>query len=270
MRDLRRMKEKFEVSLDSGQVIMLGVVGVLVVGGAFGLGLLVGRKQGAGQAVAAAAGGEDPLAALDRKIDEDPLAAADASLTFHEELTRKQPAVVVVAPVEVPRREPAPRPAEPAPVNPEPAAPEHVLAVAGAPASKPERPTPEASKPRLDDAFAKVASPAAEPVATRIATGDAGLLKDAIARSQRPVEAAADGAWTLQIAAYQDKAEAEKMAALLRDKGYAPFVIEAQVQNKGQWYRVRMGRFPSKDAAGRYLADFKRETAISAIVTSSN
>jgi cell division septation protein DedD len=138
-----------------------------------------------------------------------------------------------------------------------------------APAAKGEPAAPaEPPKPRLDDAFAKVASPAAEPVPTR--TRDAGLLKDAIARAQKPTEAAADGAWTLQIAAYQDKAEADRMTSTLRDKGYAPFVVEAQVPNKGLWYRVRMGRFPTKDAAGRYLADFKRETAISAIVTNAN
>ena len=50
----------------------------------------------------------------------------------------------------------------------------------------------------------------------------------------------------------------------------APFIVEANLPGKGVWFRVRMGRFPSRDAAGRYLADFKRETAIDAIVTGAN
>jgi outer membrane protein TolC len=47
-------------------------------------------------------------------------------------------------------------------------------------------------------------------------------------------------------------------------------VVEANLPGKGLWYRVRMGRFPSKEAATHYLADFKRETAISGIVTTAN
>ncbi len=99
---------------------------------------------------------------------------------------------------------------------------------------------------------------------------DGGALKEAIARAQRPVEATADGSWTLQLSAYQDKAEADRFAADLRGRGYAPFVVEAKVAGKGTWYRVRMGRFPTKDAAGRYLSDFKRETQVDAIVTPAN
>ena len=99
---------------------------------------------------------------------------------------------------------------------------------------------------------------------------DAGDLQAAIARAQRQAEVSADGNWTLQLSAYQDRAEADRFAAELRGKGYAPYVIEAHVAGKGTWYRVRMGRFPSKDAAGRYLTDFHRETQLQAIVTTVN
>jgi cell division protein FtsN len=42
------------------------------------------------------------------------------------------------------------------------------------------------------------------------------------------------------------------------------------VANKGTWYRVRMGSFPSRDAATRYLSDFKRETQLDAFVAGTN
>ena len=98
-----------------------------------------------------------------------------------------------------------------------------------------------------------------EAVPTRI-NQDAGALRDAIARAQKPTptETSPDGAFTLQLSAYQDRAEADRFAAGLRDKGYAPFIVEANLPGKGIWFRVRMGRFPTRDAAGRYLADFKR------------
>ncbi len=83
------------------------------------------------------------------------------------------------------------------------------------------------------------------------------------------VEAAGvlNGTWTLQLSAYQTKSEAERFVGGLRDKGYAPYIVEAAIPGKGTWYRVRMGRFSTKDAAGRYLQDFRRETALNALVT---
>ena len=97
-----------------------------------------------------------------------------------------------------------------------------------------------------------------------------GGLKDAIARAtQRPTEAVPGGAFTLQISAFQNRAEADRFAAKLRDRGYAPYIITAEVPNKGTWYRVRMGSFPSKDAASRYLSDFKRETQLQAFVAAN-
>jgi cell division septation protein DedD len=55
----------------------------------------------------------------------------------------------------------------------------------------------------------------------------------------------------------------------LREKGYAPYIVTAEVPGKGTWYRVRMGSFPTKDAATRYLQDFKRETQAEAFVAST-
>jgi cell division septation protein DedD len=71
----------------------------------------------------------------------------------------------------------------------------------------------------------------------------------------------------VQLSAYQDRGEADRFVAGLRDKGYAPYIVEANIAGKGTWFRVRMGRFGSKDAAARYKEDFQRETAMNAIVT---
>jgi cell division septation protein DedD len=111
----------------------------------------------------------------------------------------------------------------------------------------------------------------AAPGPTRTTTpAQGGGLKDAIARAtQRPTEAVPGGAFTLQISAFQNRPEAERFAAKLRDRGYAPYIVTAEVPNKGTWYRVRMGSFPSKDAASRYLSDFKRETQLQAFVAAN-
>jgi DedD protein len=229
MRDTHRLKEKYELTLDNHQIVVLTVVALVLIGGAFALGVTVGKKLAVDQpAVAAAAAPADILAAVDQKTDALDDMAKDASLTFHDTLTKPAPEPEVA---EAPK---------PAPTQP--------IATANPP------PAPEAGQVKTD------------PVPTR--TTDAGDLKQAFGRAQaKPADTAEDGTWTLQLSASQDSDEADRFAAGLRDKGYAPFIVRADVPGRGVWFRVRMGRFPSKDAAMRYLADFQRETQMEAFVT---
>jgi cell division protein FtsN len=264
MRDTHKLKEKYELSLDNAQIVTLTVASLVVLGGVFALGVVVGKKLSGETA-------EKPQTDLLSQLDQknralDSInAAPDAALTFQDELTRRSPVAVVERPVEkkVEDRKPEERKPEPKPVE----KPVEVARV--------DPPLPQAIEPRKEEPK-KVEEPKlpespskSEPVATR--THDGGGLKEAFGKVQRPpTETAADGSWTVQLSAYQDRNEADRFAAGLRDKGYAPYIVEANVAGKGTWFRVRMGRFASKDAASRYLDDFKRETSMSAIVTSAN
>ncbi|MBL8924158.1 MAG: SPOR domain-containing protein [Myxococcaceae bacterium] len=263
MRDSHRLKEKYELSLDSRQIVTLTVVSLVVLGGVFVLGVVVGKKlahetQRLDQPA-------DILSAADQKTEA--LAQADKapSLTFQEELTARAPepakTVVALKPMEL-----RPEPSKP-PEAAKPAEPARVEAAE----PRPSEPKPDevkiAEAPRAEEPTRLPETPKAEPVATR--TNDAGALKEAFGKAQKPPEAPPEGGWTLQLSAYQDKGEAERFAAGLRDKGYAPFIIEANVPGKGVWFRVRMGRFGSKEAATTYLSDFKRETSIAGIVTNN-
>ncbi|HEX8536314.1 MAG TPA: SPOR domain-containing protein [Cystobacter sp.] len=294
MRDAHRMKEKFDVSLDNRQVVSLLIAGIIVMGAVFVLGVVVG-KQLAGNAQSAAA--PDLLSALDANAQALQQAReAESPLTFQDELTRKsvpdvapaKPGTVTVA---IPPPAPKPKPVEPPPADvaeptednpPAPSPTDDDYAPSGtakAPAPKPAETKVADTKPAPKPAEPKVANskPAttpgkveSAPVATRT-TPAAGGMKDAIARAtQRPTEAVPGGAFTLQISAFQNRPEAERFAAKLRDRGYAPFIVPAEVPGKGTWYRVRMGSFPSKDAASRYLSDFKRETQLQAFVAAAN
>jgi DedD protein len=290
------MKEKFDVSLDNRQIVSLLIAGIVVMGAVFVLGVVVGKKL-AGNAEAAAA--PDLLSALDANAQALQEAQKEPPLTFQDELTRKA-AEPVAAP---PQPKPAAKPAAPKPAA------TTASATPAAPAEKPaaaEKPAP-AEKPAADDqpsalhsadeelaALAAVKKPQAatpppvaaapapapkpapaevqdEPVPTRTATPPSGGLKEAIARAtQRPAEAVPGGAFTLQLSAFQTREEADRFVARLRDRGYAPYIVTAEVAKKGTWYRVRMGSFPSREAATRYLADFKRETQLDAFVAGTN
>lgn len=281
MRDSHKLKEKYELSLESSQIVTLTVAGLVVLGGVFVLGVVVGKKLSAEPV--AQAQPQDLLTALDEKTKALE-AKPDASLTFQAELTKAAPAqpkekpAEQTKPVEVAKSAEAAKPTEPAKVAeaPKPAEEQHAepspSPVAAAEPVEPPKPPEPAAKPKVADV--KLAEQVkVEPTPAR--TNDAGALKEAFARGikaappEAPAAQAPGGGFSLQLSAYQDRAEADRFAAGLRDKGYAPFVVEATVGGKGTWFRVRMGKFTSREAAQRYLTDFKRETSLDAFVTSN-
>jgi cell division septation protein DedD len=79
-----------------------------------------------------------------------------------------------------------------------------------------------------------------------------------------PPKAAPLKAWTVQLAASEDRAEAERLAA--RFASLSPRIEEAVVKGKGRFYRVRVGSFDTKESAQRYLSDVARETGVKGIV----
>ncbi|HZX41692.1 MAG TPA: SPOR domain-containing protein, partial [Myxococcaceae bacterium] len=123
-----------------------------------------------------------------------------------------------------------------------------------------------AAAPRAESAPPATVKPEAarpESVATRSAPAAAH------ATPRVPEATSPTGAFTLQLGASPSRDDAERQASRLREKGYAPYIVTAEVPGKGTWYRVRMGSFPTKDAATRYLQDFKRETQAEAFVAST-
>ncbi|WP_426751955.1 SPOR domain-containing protein [Myxococcus sp. Y35] len=289
MRDAHRMKEKFDVSLDNRQIVSLLIAGIVVMGAVFVLGVVVGKKL-AGNADAVAA--PDLLSALDanaqalQNVQQEPL-------TFPDELTRKTASEPPPAPKPAVAKAPPPaeKPAAPKPAESKPATAQRSKLAPTPDPDTGELPPeePEAEPERIVAAEAPPAPKAAEAVPvsgkveaaavpTRTTTTEGGGLKEAIARATQqpsrpaspPAQAVKGGAFTLQLSAFQDKQEADRFAARLRDRGYAPYILTAEVPGKGTWYRVRMGSFASRDAATRYLSDFKRETSLDAFVAGTN
>jgi DedD protein len=308
MRDAHRMKEKFDVSLDNRQIVSLLIAGIVVMGAVFVLGVVVGKKL-AGNAQAAAAPDllsalDANAQALQEAQNEPPLtfqdeltrkAAAEPAAPEPKKAAAPKPAPTAAAtPAPKPTPAAAAAPAVPAAKPPSAEKPaeqsaatekaetaynsadEELAALAAV--KKPQAPV---AAPAEKPAPAAVPAPAPKPapgavaeetVPTRTATPPGGALKEAIARAttQRPAEAVPGGAFTLQLSAFQTREEADRFAGRLRDRGYAPYIVAAEVANKGTWYRVRMGSFPSRDAATRYLSDFKRETQLDAFVAGTN
>jgi septal ring-binding cell division protein DamX len=62
--------------------------------------------------------------------------------------------------------------------------------------------------------------------------------------------------WSVQVNSYPDAKSAGELLEQLKNKGYSAFVTEAQVNGK-TWYRVRVGRFTSREEASKTEAALK-------------
>jgi DedD protein len=134
---------------------------------------------------------------------------------------------------------------------------------------------PEASPPPPTDRLAVVPLPAqnvleASPVVTRPRDSLTRAANDAaqIASAAQPTAPAGkEGGYQLQVSSFRTQSEADQFAAQLRARTHKAYVIEAHVPNRGTWYRVRIGPFPSQHAAASYRVGFEgREHVVPFIV----
>ena len=61
--------------------------------------------------------------------------------------------------------------------------------------------------------------------------------------------ATADGTHVIQIGAFQKAADAIALKQTMLDKEYPAYVMEADLGDKGLWYRVRLGPYADADKA---------------------
>jgi cell division septation protein DedD len=64
---------------------------------------------------------------------------------------------------------------------------------------------------------------------------------------------------TIQAASLKDLAEADAMVKKLKARGYPAYKTIALVPGKGIWFRIRVGRYSSRDAAGNVARKLKKE-----------
>ena len=73
--------------------------------------------------------------------------------------------------------------------------------------------------------------------------------------------------FTLQVSAFQDRAEAQAQVDRLRERGHNPYLTSSVVPGRGRWYRVRIGRFDSKGAAEAFRRKFEAAEGTGCFVT---
>ncbi len=141
------------------------------------------------------------------------------------------------------------------------------------------QPAPLAAPSTTPVAHPVAALPLAAMPASHLAAGDSrelarALPRDPMAaqalpepeRAPEPGRVGSDGRYTLQVISYRTPDEAELFARVLRDKGHDAFVMEAEVEGRGRFYRVRIGPFEQRGVAERYRRQFESDEGMATIV----
>ncbi|HEY6874264.1 MAG TPA: SPOR domain-containing protein [Geobacteraceae bacterium] len=192
----------------------------------FALGVLTGwlvfkpaRKAGQGQLVAAA-GAKGQVSSVPQAQYPNPEANApkgvDPPLTFYETLPKGGKAIIGSGLNPAMKESPQPKTA---PVSPQPPA-------------QPPRTPPAAPK-------AGEAGAPAEQAGKAPSDGHAAA----------PVQNGAPGKYCVQVASTQERKEAEALQARLAGRGLPAFIVESTIRERGTWFRVRIGKHLSRQAA---------------------
>jgi cell division protein FtsN len=79
----------------------------------------------------------------------------------------------------------------------------------------------------------------------------------AVAQNADTTDPKEDGrVWTVQVNAYPDERSAKQLVDRLNNKGYNAVITEARAKGR-MWYRVRVGKYGSREEADKVLEDLK-------------
>lgn len=81
-----------------------------------------------------------------------------------------------------------------------------------------------------------------------------------------PEEKLQAGRYTVNVGSFREMARAERLRKELEGKGYKAFVAKAAIPKKGTWYRVSVGRFPSRVEAEAFSRALKEKDGLSSFV----
>jgi cell division protein FtsN len=161
---------------------------------------------------------------------------------------------------EMPLPQPEPEPvvtAKDEPPEPRPRSQSEALFRAFMSAAPPAAPAPEPAQVGLPEPPAGPAA-AADP-APAPATGE----PEALPRGQTK-------AYAIQAKSFRDKTEADVFADYLvkslQASPYKAFIMPVDLPNKGRWYRVRIGQFPSLSDAQKFKEAFEKKEGMQTIL----
>ncbi|HEY7555365.1 MAG TPA: SPOR domain-containing protein [Candidatus Binatia bacterium] len=122
--------------------------------------------------------------------------------------------------------------------------------------------TPEAKQAAETKAEEKKAEKTAKAAESRAEKAQAAAEPEIKAQAMESGETKTnDMGWSVQAHSYPDAKSATDLVDRLKNKGYNAFVTEANVKGK-VWYRVRVGRFGSREEAEKTAAALRSNESL--------
>ena len=271
MRDQNRAKTKVEFALGGSQMIALFAGSVVVLALIFSLGVMVGKRLGT---VSGGGAAPDLLADLEKQ-----------EAAYRE--TRIDPASGAPN-AEV--AEKTPDTGNDAAAKPEPWGKEGNRAAKPAEAATAEKTEKDREADALKEKTAKEKAEKEKAAREKAEKEKAEAAKRAEAkkaeekkaaerkRAEEEKKSAAEAEKTarkdpggktfaLQLSAFKERKLADKYISKFKpfDKN-KPYIVQADVPGKGTWYRVKIGRFDSREQAAAYKTLFESKTGLRAII----
>lgn len=128
----------------------------------------------------------------------------------------------------------------------------------GAPRAAPRGGAPDAGPDRAASAQGTGPRDGAPRGAPRSGAPDAGPRPGPIAEPK--ARAPPPGRWGVQVGAYPTRSEAEELARELADTGLARYVLPIRLEDRGRWFRVRVGAFRERGEAVRAARRLRQRT----------
>lgn len=129
------------------------------------------------------------------------------------------------------------------------------------PTAEAKSPAPSSPPAAAPSTNADKTSAAAASSATTTSTARSAAEKAAenTAKPAPPASAASAGAFVVQVAALDNRREADQIAQRLSAKGYPAFVQEPAAGSQDKFFRVRVGRFADRPSAERTVKQLAQE-----------
>lgn len=118
-------------------------------------------------------------------------------------------------------------------------------------------PVPVPGKPEV--ARTEVPSPPEKPTPSEDA-------KSATGSSVVRVKSADNARYSVQVGSYPTMKEATSTVEKWKSKGYAAYMMIADIPERGRWYRVRLGGFESRSDAARYLKELQSRESVEGLI----
>ncbi|USQ13368.1 SPOR domain-containing protein [Legionella lytica] len=128
--------------------------------------------------------------------------------------------------------------------------------------------TPTAAAPNVTATTAQTAVAATTVTASASAPKSAPAVAKVQVAEVRPITPAVSrGSFSVQVAAFKARRDAEQMKGILTLKGFNVSVIPINHASKGIWYRVVVGPYANRSLAQRAQGDLARNSRLRGMVT---